>query len=172
VAHAIATELQSMDEEVALLALLDSYPSGRDNSLHGNNRERTEEVLFAGVADPTVRNMLDILRREGHNLTTLQEHHYEAITDAFNNNTRLMRKFVPQRFRGDVSLFVATEGRPTPPSDIWRPYVGGHTKVHRIDCGHDNMMDPAPAAKIGNVLASEIDRQRATSNAPPQRRTS
>ena len=122
------------------------------------------------MADNSIRNMLDILRREGHDLTTLDEHDYEAIMDAFKNNTRLMRKFLPQRFHGDVSLFVAADGKAKPPIENWRPYVGGQIKVHRIDCAHDDMMDPLPAAKIGSVLASELDKQRAPS-IPYHRRT-
>ncbi len=47
-------------------------------------------------------NLLDVLRREG--LSTLKEHHYEAIMDTFKNNTRLMGTFAPQRFRGPMSL--------------------------------------------------------------------
>ena len=36
--------------------------------------------------------------------------------------------------------------------------------MHPIDCAHDNMMDPIPAAKVGNVLASELNRQGRPSN--------
>ena len=66
VAHAIATRLQSIGEEVALLALLDSYPSDRETLLLPNDQEREKEVLFAGVADAPLEAMLDTLRREGH----------------------------------------------------------------------------------------------------------
>ena len=137
VAHAIATQLQSMGHEVALLALLDSYPIERE----GPRIEFDDSDNFATqVAINPIMNLLDVLRREG--LTTLKEHHYEAIMDTFKNNTRLMRKFSPQRFNGDLSLFVAIENQSKPPVDNWRAYVGGQIKVHPIDCAHDNMMDP------------------------------
>jgi thioesterase domain-containing protein len=160
VAHAIATDLQSSGEEVALLALLDSYPRDRENTRYSFERPRENEVLFAGVADNSIRTMLDMLRREGHVLSTLTEDHYAAIMDVFENNVRLMTEFSPKRFHGDISLFVATEGEPKPPDDIWEPYVDGHIKVHLVDCAHDNMMDPLPAAKIGGVLATELAKQR------------
>jgi thioesterase domain-containing protein len=159
VAHAIATRLQSEGEEVALLALLDSYPRDRKIAMPDLDEEQ-EEVLFAGAADNTIRKMLDTLRREGHVLSTLNEHHFEAITDAYQNNVRLMRAYTPRRFYGDVLLFVAM-GEAKPPSEIWRPYVSGRIKVHQINCGHDDMMEPLPAEKIGSVLASELDNQQA-----------
>jgi nonribosomal peptide synthetase DhbF len=163
VAHSIATRLQSMDQEVALLALLDSYPAGRDDALRDHDDEEYEtEAFFAGVADDSIRTMLDTLRREGDPLLSLKEHHYQAIQDVYRNNVRLMTTFWPQRFRGDLLLFVAAKGEAKPPHDIWRPYVSGRIKVHRIDCVHEAMMDPLPAAKIGGVLAVELGRRRTT----------
>ena len=91
VAHAIATQLQSMGEEVALLALLDSYPVRPENRSVGFGDDN--EGLSAQVAINPIMNLLDVLRREG--LTTLKEHHYEAIMDTFKNNTRIMRTFSP-----------------------------------------------------------------------------
>jgi nonribosomal peptide synthetase DhbF len=106
--------------------------------------------------------MLDILRSEGKALSTLKEHHYEVIKNIYKNNIRLMTKFLPQRFDGDILLFVAKEGEPKPPHGIWSPYVGGRIKVRRIDCTHEAMMEPLPAAKIGALLATELGRQRTT----------
>jgi thioesterase domain-containing protein len=70
-----------------------------------------------------------------------------------------MRTFQPQRFRGDMSIFVAMVSEAKAPIEAWRSYVAGEIKVHPIDCAHDNMMDPLPAAKIGSVLADELDKQ-------------
>jgi nonribosomal peptide synthetase DhbF len=156
VAHAIATHLQSTGEELQLLALLDSYPNERAESLPPFAEEHKPEVLFAGVADP-IQNMVDALRLDGHLVSMLKEHHYEAIIDGYKNSVRLMRTFLPQRFDGDILLFVATQGEPKPSPEIWRPYVGGEIKVHRIDCSHETMMDPVPAATIGRILATEFD---------------
>jgi nonribosomal peptide synthetase DhbF len=160
VAHAIATHLQSVGEEVALLALLDSYPSGREHSLRRRHEEREREVLFAGVADP-IRTMVDTLRHDGHLHSILKEHHYEAIINGYENSVRLMRTFLPQQFHGDILLFVATQGEAKPPHEIWTPYVGGEIKVHQIDCAHEAMMDPLPAARIGRILTTELDNRRA-----------
>jgi nonribosomal peptide synthetase DhbF len=170
VAHSIATQLQSIDQKVAMLALLDSYPAGRHRALHDHDdREHEKERLFAGVADDSIRSMLDTLRREGDALPSLKEIHYEAIKNSYKNNVRLMASFLPQRFRGDALLFVAMQGDAKPSHQVWSPYVSGRIEVHRIDCTHEAMMEPMPAAKIGSVLATELDRQPPTPQA--QRRT-
>ncbi|MEI8153544.1 MAG: AMP-binding protein, partial [Hyphomicrobiales bacterium] len=155
VAHAIATQLQDMGEQVALLALLDSYPIQHE-SQHGVFDDDHENPSRQVAINP-IMNLLDVLRREG--LSTLKEHHYEAIMDTFKNNTRLSATFAPQRFHGALSLFVATVSEAKPPVDAWMSYVTGELKIHPIECAHDNMMDPVPAEKIGAVLASELGKQ-------------
>lgn len=152
-AHAIATRLQSMGQEVSLLALLDSYPVENDDPRSRFDAEN--DVLAAQVAINPIRNLLDVLRREG--LSTLKEHHYEAIMDTFKSNTRLARTFAPHRFNGDMLLFVAMESEVKPPVNSWRPLVTREIRVHPIDCAHDNMMDPIPAEKIGDILASALE---------------
>ena len=157
VAHAMATQLQSDGQEVALLGLLDSYPFAREK---GRDADCEAEVLFAGVTDKSLQEMLDTLCREGHMLSDLDEPAQEAIRDAYKNNTRIMRRYVPQLFRGDILLFVATQGEAKPPIESWRPHVEGQIRDYKIDCTHDAMMDPLPAAKIGKVLTAELDKQR------------
>ena len=154
VAYAMATQLQATGQSVSLLALLDSYPIAEEGQL---GFEEDSESVSAQVAINPIRNLLDVLRREG--LSTLKEHHYEAIMDTFKNNTRLVRTFVPQSFHGDMSLFVAIESEARPPIEVWRPYVTGAIRVHPVDCAHDNMMDPEPAAIIGAILAGDLDGQ-------------
>ena len=63
VAHAMATNLQRSGEDVALLALLDSYP--REHAQPTNERESAEQMLFAGVADELLRDMLELLQARG-----------------------------------------------------------------------------------------------------------
>ena len=158
VAHAIATHLQSQGQEVALLALLDSYPSNGENSLHSSDAQHDIEHPFAVAVDNAVQNMLDNLRSGGQIQFALEEHHFDAIRGVLINNVGLMAKFVPQRFHGDVLLFVAANGEAKRPIETWRSFVDGEIKIHWIDCTHWTMMDSLPAAKIGSVLASGLDR--------------
>ena len=65
----------------------------------------------------------------------------------------------PQRFRGGMSLFVATVSEAKSPAEVWSAHVAGAINVHPVDCAHDNMMDPVPAEKIGAILASELGKQ-------------
>jgi nonribosomal peptide synthetase DhbF len=166
VAHAVATQLQAAGEEVALLAMLDTYPVHQTNArveLDDDN-----ENVSRQVAINPIMNLLDVLRREG--LSTLKEHHYEAIMDTFKNNTRLMRSYVPKSFRGSLSLFVAAVSEVKPPVESWRSFITGDIKVYPVDCAHDNMMDPIPAEKIGEVLAVELGKQPAPAPATVKRR--
>jgi thioesterase domain-containing protein len=153
--------LQEAGEEIAVLALLDSYP------MHEEGAHATLDDNENLAINP-IMNLLDVLRREG--LSTLKEHHYEAIMDTFKNNTRLAKAFVPQRFHGAMTLFVATASEAKPPVESWKSHISGEIRVHPIDCAHDNMMDPGPAAKIGAVLASELDKQPQGSGKQIQRR--
>ena len=118
VAHAMATQLQSEGQEVALLSLLDSYPF--DPEHRRRDEDRDKEVIFAGATDNPLREMLETLRREGH-ISALEEQEHEAIADAYKHNTRIMRTFLPGRYRGDVLLFVAKECEAKPPIESWLP---------------------------------------------------
>jgi nonribosomal peptide synthetase DhbF len=161
VAHAIATRLQSVGEKVALLALLDSFPREHDES-HYRHMENEMGAHFTNGGDRPIKDMLDALHREGHILSTLEEHHYNVITDAMRKSTRLIWTFSPQRFHGDLVLFVNTRDEIKPSTEVWRPFVEGQIEVHQIDCTHQTMMEPVPAAEIGSVLATELTKQRAT----------
>jgi nonribosomal peptide synthetase DhbF len=158
VAHAMATQLQSVGEEVSLLALLDSYPSDRENLLNGRDKEREREVLSA-MADDTLREMLEGFGNEGHVLLPLAEQDYEVVKNACESNMRIVDTFAPERFKGEVFLFVAANSHAEPAIESWKPYVDGRIRVHEIDCTHDSIMDALPAEKIGKVLAMELDKQ-------------
>jgi thioesterase domain-containing protein len=153
VAHAVATRLQSMGAEVALLAILDSYPVQAEHDPLSEQGDLPPD----NVAINPIRNLLDVLRREG--LSTLQEHQYEAIMDTFKNNTRIVKTFTPRCFVGDVCLFTAMEGEARRPTESWRPYVDGEIKVHPVYCAHDNMLDAGPASFIATVLARELRKE-------------
>jgi len=160
VAHAIATQLQTMGEAVSLLALLDSYPPSNENAAHlCADSQGDREILSEGMVEASIQNMLDILRREGAKFSTLNELQYMAITDTFKMNNRLMRTFSPRQFVGDILLFVAKEGKTALPHEVWSPYVSGRINVRCIDCAHEAMMDSMPAAEIGSALAIELDKQ-------------
>ena len=166
VAHAIATRLQDQGESVALLALLDSYPingnGGRQNGFFDDGKLLADQLKALGYYledEPLqVSSALAILRREGDILSNLEEHQVTAILQVLKHNTHLASNFHPQRYDGDMLLFAATQGEASPPADSWKSYVSGKIAVHEVDCEHVHMMRPTPLAKIGHVLASELDK--------------
>ena len=107
VAHAIATQLQAMGEEVALLALLDSYPVQHESAQAAFDDD--SEAVSRQVAINPIRNLLDVLRREG--LVDAQGASLRSHHGYVQEQHAAVRTFVPQRFRGDMSLFVATDER-------------------------------------------------------------
>jgi amino acid adenylation domain-containing protein len=167
VAHAIATRLQDQGESVALLAVLDTYPSSGDGEPQGENVDDGKLLAdqlkalgyYRGDEPLQVSGALDILRQAGDLLSNLEEHQVTAILQVMKHNIRLATSFRPQRFDGDMLLFVATQDDGSPPTDSWKSYVGGRIAIHEVDCEHVQMMQPAPLAKISRVLASELDKQ-------------
>jgi thioesterase domain-containing protein len=158
VAHAMATRLQAMDEEVSLLALLDSYPLDRGSWLNGYNEENERGLLLA-MTNGTLQTMLEGFGRNGYSTLPLAEQDCEALKNACENNIRIVGTFLPKRFEGDVLLFVAGKSHAEPPIASWTPYVGGRIHVHEINCVHDAIMDAQPAGKIGKVLTRELRKQ-------------
>jgi nonribosomal peptide synthetase DhbF len=168
VAHAIATHFQDQGEAVALLAVLDGYPVEKHGGPPSEAAFDDEKILadqlkalgyYHGDAPLQVSSALDILRREGDILSSLDEKQVVAILQVMKNNSRLARNFLPQRFDGDILLFAATRGEFQPAAERWRPYVNGKIAFHEVDCEHVHMMRPAPLAKIGAVLARELDKR-------------
>jgi nonribosomal peptide synthetase DhbF len=153
VAHAMATELRAQGEEVSLLALLDSYPPQHSIRDVPPPPERLESSM---------QRTLDHLRREGY-LDSCPEDDLSRIRDAYLNNIRIITTFPIRNFEGDVVLFVSNTGDAQLQAEAWRGYVKGRIEVHEIDCDHDSMMERAPAAQIGAVIARQLENQAAIS---------
>jgi nonribosomal peptide synthetase DhbF len=147
VAHAIATELQSLNEQVSLLALLDSYPplEGQDTS-----RFMPPEI--------DLQNMLEHLGSENC-LHSCPENDLRLIEQSYWKNVHIVPTFARRNFDGEALLFVSNAGTAQMQAETWRSYVAGRIEVHEIDCAHEAMMDRDPAAEIGAVLARELVKQ-------------
>jgi thioesterase domain-containing protein len=171
VAHAMATQLQHEGETVALLAVLDGSPVEEYGSPRGEPEFNDEKVLadqlralgyYRGEEPLQISQALDILRKEGDILSTLEEHQVGAILRVMKKNAQLARNFRPQQFIGDMLFFAATQGETQPAAYRWKPYVNGKIVVHEVDCEHVHMMKPVPLAKIADVLARELDKRSQT----------
>ena len=73
----------------------------------------------------------------------------------------------PERFDGDMLLFVAMLDRQGPrpvPQAIasWEPYVGGRLESHEVNCSHYAMLQPGPLEKIGKVISAKLAMEKAS----------
>ncbi|WP_327382477.1 amino acid adenylation domain-containing protein [Streptomyces sp. NBC_01207] len=165
IAHAMATRLQSMGEEVDFLGILDTYPGQR-------LPETTEQAILAdllrwvgydrrylGKGPLTHERVTQVLQRLGSAMASLEKRHIEAISKIYANNSTLFNEFVPERFAGDITLVVATLDKidisPTP--ETWKPFVDGEIVTREIDRKHTDLMKPGPLAEIGRILAERLE---------------
>jgi hypothetical protein len=72
----------------------------------------------------------------------------------------LAARFVPRRFDGGMTLFVATGGRPVETARSapgrWDSHVQGPLRVHEVAAAHEFLMHPEPQARIGRLLEVEL----------------
>ncbi|MDN3360150.1 non-ribosomal peptide synthetase [Actinomadura sp. DC4] len=160
IAHAVATHIQEQGEQVALLAILDGYPSfaGRKKGAApaGADRGRapgeTDERL-----ERMVEEIVELARRE-NGRAEVDAEVVSAIRATLINNRRLGASFTPGRFHGDVLLFVSLLGRPpsSPAAEAperWRPYVDGHIESRDLAYTHQDLVTPASFAEVARVIS-------------------
>ncbi|WP_157494672.1 amino acid adenylation domain-containing protein [Kutzneria sp. 744] len=142
VAHEIAVQLQADGEEVALLALLDSYP------LVDKPAESRVPVSFLA------REVM----RESFLTDMVGELRVSDLIHVVSNNVEMARRFTPGRFDGDMLFLNATERRPEglPEHDIWTDYVTGTIIKHDVTCGHYEMMKRSAMAEVAHVLCDAL----------------
>ncbi|MFC6882171.1 MULTISPECIES: amino acid adenylation domain-containing protein [Actinomadura] len=165
VAYEMAVRLQAAGEEVGLLALIDAY-HGQD--LETERREVLPELLEAIGVDarmvaadgsPDLEQIMAVLAERGDALATLGEDDLVNVYRNYENGLVHAERYRPGPFKGDVVFFTATRGRgpgsPTGRSN-WGALVGGEIEEHPLDADHHLLMEPAPAAEMGAVLAARL----------------
>jgi len=177
VAHAMACALQAAGEQVELLAMLDA-PQPHGTAHDPDAAERQVAALLSrvaglpvepGVAPPDVDTVLErigdrVAADESASPVTRAE--AAAIAAVMRNNLRIAPQFAPGVFRGDVLFFSAAEEESTDfPTDLavlpgkadsWRPHVDGTLHDHQVPCGHYEMTEPEPMARIGETVAKAL----------------
>ncbi|MEF3306206.1 amino acid adenylation domain-containing protein [Paenibacillus sp. GYB003] len=168
VAHAIAVRLQREGERVALLVMLDAYPSHFLPLKEGpDEREALVALLALGGYDPdgmgdrplTPEGAVDLLRRDGSALASLEPATIMNLKETYVNSVRILGAYVPGRFRGNVLFFRSTVipdwFDPIEP-ETWLPYIDGHIERHDMHCRHKDLCQPGPLAEIGRLLAAKL----------------
>ncbi|MCF3103562.1 amino acid adenylation domain-containing protein [Streptomyces roseoverticillatus] len=167
IAQAMATRLQDLGHEVALLAILDAYPAEGFRELPvPDQAEALEALLAMGGYGPDslegkpfeLAHVTDVLRREGSPLASLDDATIEALNRTYLNTNFLVRAFDHRVYDGDVLFFRATvdtiDDELTP--DTWTPYVTGRIDNTDVKCSHKDMTLPEPIAHIASVIADRL----------------
>nr|WP_230419929.1 non-ribosomal peptide synthetase [Catenulispora pinistramenti] len=156
VAQKIAIELQRAGDEVALLAVLDTYPEA---GLDGDDEDPVLESTIVEMMKDYVRSGSENAEDEAADIASLAAGlDLEKIDGVVKNIERISRAISLERYEGDVVLFVASQGKSDPSvlSEAWARYVGGSLEVHQIDSTHSDMMNSGPVEEIGRVVGRKL----------------
>lgn len=166
--QAMATQLQNQGETINLVAMLDAYPS---HFLPIKDAPDEEESLIALLAlggyDPEglggkpldVAGTIEILRRDGSALASLEEKTILNLKETYVNSVRILSQYRPKPFNGNILFFRSTiipEWFDPIYPESWKPYIDGQIEQYDIECRHKDMCQPGPLAAIGQILASKL----------------
>ncbi|OZM72919.1 non-ribosomal peptide synthetase [Amycolatopsis antarctica] len=167
VAHAIATELRAQGAEVAMLAMLDSYPPAELTA----QRPPTEHEVLLGLLEhlgcdtsaigdtalrpaEAARIVGDELGAPGH----FGESVMAALVEASIANVAALHSHTPGHFDGDL-LFVTADpdGTGAAPAEHWRAHIGGEITDHRLAFDHNDLLSPGAVTEIAPLLPTHHD---------------
>ncbi|MFH9425587.1 amino acid adenylation domain-containing protein [Streptomyces sp. NPDC017529] len=176
VAQAMAARLADAGEDVALLAVLDAYPSDAVAISTGPTSGDDLPNLNNDPGEARVQWELDALIEEGF-LTgggaVTDEQLRATVGDLVVRLARYTADHTPPRYRGDLLLFIAAEEeraeRPGPDAAAsWQPYVQGSVEAYEVPARHHELLQGAPLAYIGRVLAEKLREDAGTPGTPPK----
>ncbi|GGR77885.1 hypothetical protein GCM10010252_15670 [Streptomyces aureoverticillatus] len=178
IAYEIAVQLRAAGDEVGLVANLDSYPrtgvaddrGGEQNMLawflEGIGHHRSE----FGDRDLTPDDVIGVLRRDGNSLARLGEERMGRMLRLMARHQAIIPDYKPGAFDGRMQLFLAEHspwGDVRDKERLWEPYCAVEPAVHRVECAHDDMLDPGPLAEIGPLVGAELARVQAELDRTP-----
>ncbi|MFJ8469408.1 amino acid adenylation domain-containing protein [Streptomyces swartbergensis] len=168
VAYDVAVGLQAAGEQVALLALLDSFPgtwlrqgpapSDRPALLRSLLSILGREMPEDETEPLTDSRFAELVRRVPDMPGSLDDAELAALVDVTANNRRLLGEFAATSYRGDL-LFFTAEADPDAVAGrygSWQPYVEGRIHNHDVPCTHGEMTRPTSLDRVGPVLDSHL----------------
>ncbi|MHB1058031.1 MAG: amino acid adenylation domain-containing protein [Rhodanobacter sp.] len=174
-AHAIATQLQAIGEEVGLLALLDAYPThgqresqAAEPATHARTAEHAQLAHVLAGFDVAIPANVDRELGEEHILEQMTRQGALAPDDAstiarmlrsFERSSELADAHEPAVYRGDVLFFrAATMPDEIPPPSLaaWSPYIDGQVQAHEVPADHFNLLDRRFRASIGHAISQHL----------------
>jgi enterobactin synthetase component F len=174
IGHAIVERMRAQGLEVEMLAMIDSYLFMGGE--HGGPRSEAEEVravmsfLNTHSLDEntpqTLKELAAVLVQtyDPQSIPLFQEiirnnpQFIHNLCEVMINHLALARQYVPGKIDVDLLYFQAMEkkgdldGIVDRSPSAWRRFIGGRIEVHELACHHEGVLDPVPAAQIGNTL--------------------
>ncbi|HKT52225.1 MAG TPA: alpha/beta fold hydrolase, partial [Candidatus Angelobacter sp.] len=166
VAYAMGCRLQQMGERVALLAIMDSYPSDDDRKSSEMTEQKLMEELvpMLGLDQAALKgkpldfkSVYEAAKKAGEIPPDFDERIARRNMEMLLHNSRLERKFRAGKYQGDILFFFADKkdaGHRLP--GAWNTYVTGRIDVHSVHCKHYEMTEPAPLKAIGKILNERL----------------
>jgi len=181
-AFAVAHELERRGHEVGLLAVMDASPRISDDMTAADDGAWLlynfilaefgyEPALRPDEPDPAARLLALVRGRRGLGLDEWPDRRVLALLRVTRNIVAVTRAHRPGRVRGPLLFFSAAR---TPPAladklAAWRPFASGPVDAVELDCRHQHLVLPEPAARIGAALTDRIARPAAAAAAAPRR---
>jgi pristinamycin I synthase-3/4 len=168
VAYAMACRLQQIGERVALLTIMDSYPSDDERQSDEMTEQKLMEELVPMLGlDQTIikgkpldfATVYEAARKAGEIPPDFDEKIARRNMEMLLHNSRLERKFRARKYTGDILFFFADKkdaGHRVP--SVWNCYVAGKIDVHAVHCKHYEMTEPAPLKVIGKILNERLSK--------------
>ncbi|MBU3062100.1 amino acid adenylation domain-containing protein [Nocardia sp. NEAU-G5] len=171
IAHEMAVQLQEAGEQVALLAMMDSYrlsDEWLEHAIPGVAEiigEFGSDLLGGDNAvDPrlTLQDAAELLRNRPGPFAALTVEHLQRLYTGYAHGAVLAHGFRPRVFDGDLTFFTAAEDEinradPTRCAQAWEPYVTGAIHDQKVRCRHSGMTTPEALAVIGPVLRERLE---------------
>ncbi|MFJ3829410.1 amino acid adenylation domain-containing protein [Streptomyces sp. NPDC090046] len=166
-AYEMAVQLRAAGDEVGILTVMDSFP--RTDAVD----ERSEQVrlgwLMEGIGHHRDEfagrrlgpdDLYETLLRDGNPLARMGRERIHRVVDLMGRHQILNTRYRPGEYAGTVDLFLAERspwGEVTDKDVLWKEHMTGSVRVHRIDCAHDDMLNPEPLRAIGPALRDSLD---------------
>lgn len=162
IAHAMAVTLRAQGEEVALLAMMDSYPMAEVGDQLGDPDVGMAVLLRDMGFDPgadevDAEQAARLLRAHGGPLGGLNAEALRRLYATYVNGVRISRSYQPSVFDGQLTFFRAAEGgHPLNPDPAqWSGHVGAVSE-YVVPCEHTEMTEPGPLRRIAAVLTKQL----------------
>ncbi|MFD0000109.1 amino acid adenylation domain-containing protein [Nocardia sp. NPDC127526] len=166
IAHEVAVQLQEGGDEVALLALMDSFrlsdewlDRARPGIADIIGEFGSDLLGDAADIDPRINlhEAVELLRNRPGAFAALTTEHLERIYSGFIDGAMLANAFHPRVFDGDLLFFTAAEDEvnradPERCAAAWEPHVTGVVHDQLVRCRHSGMTTPESLSVIGPVL--------------------